>query len=321
MQYTRRYWRLLGNLAALLSILVAAVGLHAPAAWASNPPNNWSFYVASWDTNSTAQQLGCNQANYDKSVNANSFVTLDFGAQYYTGSGTYVPSTTIYWSNSTIEAYAENFAYGYQICGSSHYLTFNVGTNNDGSVTDGALGADWGSLVQSVASNVSNSGYANVIVYGAIDAEAGYGPFAHLYGWEFGDSSGPGFASRFGGLISDFGSADGCPQSYYQDTNRVCSGDWYLSSDYEAAWGWSPNIANPEIYYDGCYGLANEPVQWANISDFGAHYGFGAIFFEGPLSQNYCLSPAQSYNDLVYSLNVDGAGVGPMPFLTQIVTK
>ena len=43
--------------------------------------------------------------------------------------------------------------------------------------------------------------------------------------------------------MSDFGSADGCPQSYCQDVKRAYCGDWYLSSGGDAHGGRSPNTS------------------------------------------------------------------------------
>lgn len=310
---------------------ISVAGLMVPAAMvivsagaasaATRPPTDWSYYVTSGDSISRAQALGCNQARADNSLRVDSFVTMDFGAQRSNGAGTYLPSSTVYWPNGSDENYALWFAYGYQKCKPRHQLILAIGTSNDGVVTDGALGADWGAVVQHVASVASRDGYASVAVQGAIDAEPGYGPFAHFEGWEFGDRSGKGYVSKTKALISDFGSADGCPQPLGQYKNVLCSNGWYVSSEYDAIWGWAPNEGTPEIYFNGCYDYAEQANQWANISDWGKHYGRqGKVRFVGPLSQGFCLSPAQAWSDFNAALKKDGVA-DVMRFSTQIVTK
>jgi len=314
------------NVVAATVLLLASalpLALSSENAMASaKPPTDWTYYVASYDTSSKAQSLGCSQAGFDNSHSADSYVTMDFGAQRSDGAGTFLASTSIFWSNSADETYALWFAYGYQSCSPSHVLTLSIGTSNDGTVTDGALGADWGAAVASVASNASADGYSNVQIQGAVDAESGYGPFAHFQGWELGDSSGGGYVSRTKLLISNFGDAAGCPQALGNYVNQVCSGDWHLSSEYDASYGWAPNLANPEIYYNGCNGFANQPNQWANISDYGKHYGsLGQIIFEGPLDNaGNCLTASQAWSDFQTALSGDGV-INAMLYSTEIVTK
>ena len=287
----------------------------------TKPPTDLSYYVSSADTDSTAQTLGCNQAQFDNTNHANSYVTLDFGAQRYDGAGTYLPSTTYFWSNSQDVSYALYFAYGYESCTPSYTVNLNIGTNNSGSGIDGALGADWGSLVQEVANDAAADGYSNVYVEGATDAEPGYSTFAVFTDWELGDSTGGGYQSTTSLLISDFGSADGCPGTLGDYGDHYCDNTWYQSSVYDAAWGYSPNAGNPEIYYNGCNGLANQPVQWANISDFGIHYGkSGQILFEGPLDQDNCLTSAEAWSDFQTALSDDGVS-SAMSYSTEITTK
>jgi hypothetical protein len=277
--------------------------------------------VLSSDTYNTgsnsAFQFGWSQGQYDISHNWNSFVTLDFGAQDSSGSGTYLTQSNTWWSNSTIESFAEWFAYGYYKGAnngtSGHTLTLNVGTSNDGSVTDGGQGANWGSVVSTVANHV----WSDNIIQGAIDVEAGYGPWAHVNNWEWGDSTGGGYHTS-GKLLVDYGDAEGCPQ-YYTNTNYYCGNGYYTEDYYYLNWGWSPNLSQPEIYYDGCNGYANEPVQWADISWWGNSNGLGTLDFSASLSQNNCLSPDQSYTDLVNATKAAGVAWWPN-YETQIVS-
>ncbi len=294
-------------------ILCFRLAAATPAYAETMPPNNWSFYVNVNDTEGSGGQLGCNQARYDMDVHHESFVTLAFGAQTPNGSGTYLPGTTNYWSNLTIEHYAEWFAFGYWYCanqGTSGYiLTMAVGTSNDGGVVDGAVGAVWGSVVSTVNYYV----YPDVAVWGASDAEPGFGSFAHFQGWEWGDSSGGGYVSTSSLPVSDFGSADGCPTSLTY-ANSYCDNGWYVYSAYQAAWGWAPNWATPEIY------VPQQPLQWANISAFGGIVAgsYGQIGFEGPLSTQAGFTPSQSWSAFVSALDND-ADYSYMPFLMQII--
>lgn len=302
----------------ILSLVFArpAYGLATP-----KPPTDWSYYVYPGDSGHRAQHLGCSQAKYDNSRNHYSFVTLDFGAQRSNGRGTYLPSTTVYWSNVADENYALYFAFGYQSCRPRHVLVLAIGTSNDGSVTNGALGASWGAVVQSTAQQASKRGYSHVAVQGAIDAEPGFGPFPHFRGWEWGDKSGRGYVGRTTALINDFGSADGCPQSLGNYGNVQCGWGWTLANEYDAVWGWTPNEATPEIYFDGCHDYANQVNQWANVSAYGKHHQRkGMVRFVGPLSQGYCLDPLDSWHEFQRALTRAGVP-DAMRFSALMVTK
>lgn len=309
--------------AAGFTVLAGFVALNSgqAASAATRPPTDFSYYVSAHDTYSRAQGLGCGQAKFDNSHGVNSFVTLDFGAQRSNGAGTYLAGTTTFWPNSAIQRYSLHFAYGYQACHSRHVLIMGIGTSNDGAVTDGKLGADWGSVVHSVAVTSSRDGYRNVQVQGAIDAEPGFGPFPHFQGWEWGDRSGRGYVSTSKALINDFGSADGCPQSLGRYRDAMCGNGWTVKDEYEAVWGWKPNEGTPEIYFNGCRGYANQANQWADISDYGKHNErSGKVLFVGPLDQGKCLSPPAAWSAFDGALGRDGVSDG-MKFSTQITTK
>ncbi|MGH3169765.1 MAG: hypothetical protein ACRDN0_28275 [Trebonia sp.] len=304
-------------------VLAGFVALNSAQAVSAavRPPTEFSYYVAPGDTYARAQALGCYQAKFDRSHDVDSFVTLDFGAQRRDGTGTYLASSTVFWPNSAIERYSLRFAYGYQSCGPGHVLIFGIGTSNDGSVTDGRLGADWGSVVATAAARSSRDGYRGVAVQGAVDAEPGFGPFPHFAGWEWGDKSGGGYVSRSKSLLTDFGSADGCPQSLGRYSDAMCGNGWTTKDEYDAAWGWKPNEATPEIYFNGCRGYAEQANQWADISDYGKHsQRSGRILFVGPLDQGQCLSPSAAWSDFDAALGRDGVS-DSMRFSTQITTK
>lgn len=305
-------------LAALASVVLAAP---AYALVTPKPPTDWSYYVYPGDTGGRAQYLGCSQAKFDDRVKHNSFVIMDFGAQRSNGRGTYLPSTTVYWTNAADENYALHFAYGYQSCGPRHLLILSIGTSNDGSVTDGALGAAWGSVVHAVSQQASRRGYSNVAIQGAVDAEPGFGPFPHFQGWEWGDKSGRGYVSKTVALLDDFGSADGCPQALGRYANFKCGFGWTQADEYNAVWGWTPNEGTPEIYFDGCDHYANQENQWANVSEYGLRYARKRMVrFVGPLSQGFCLDAANSWRIFQIALTRDHVP-DAMSFSAQIVTK
>lgn len=319
----------MGKLRRTLAIALACLGFSAlwVAPASANPPFDWNYYVHATDTLHTgarsAFQFGYNQARADIAHRSNSFVTLDFGAQGPGGTGTYLPSTTTWWSNGHDEAYAEWFAYGYYRGAndgrSGHHVMLNVGTSNDGNVTNGRLGAIWGTSVQATATYVSRHGWSDVAVDGAIDIEAAWGPFAHVNGWEWGDSSGAGYAHRTRALLADYGDAEGCPQ-YYTHINAHCGNGYTTEDYYYLMFGWSPNMAQPEVYYNGCHRYANEPVQWADISSWGKTTGRRPIQWNATLSQGWCLAPSESYSALVNALGRAGVPFNPL-YETWIVTR
>lgn len=80
--------------------------------------------------------------------------------------------------------------------------------------------------------------------------------------------------------ILDYGSADGCPTSYASGVDGSCDNGWLQSDEYDLAWGYSLNLALPEIY--------GSPLgqQWAAISQWGSSNGSaGEIYFTGPLTE------------------------------------
>jgi len=302
-----------------LAAVILAKPAHAQIV--PKPPTDLSYYVHSGDTGATAQKLGCEQANFDNSRNHASFVILDFGAQRPNGKGTYLPGSTVFWSNAADESYALHLAYGYEECGPRHVLILAAGTNNDGAATNGALGGIWGGLVQAVARQASARGYSHVSVQGAVDAEPGFGSFRHFKGWEWGDRSGRGYVSRTTALLDDYGSADGCPQALGRIANLKCGNGWNVPDEYNAVWGWPPNEGTPEIYFDGCHGSANQVNQWANVSAYGRRYQHkGMVRFVAPLNQGNCLNSGASWREFRAALARDSVAQ-VMRFSSQMITR
>lgn len=305
----------------VLALAAAVLANPAYAQVAPKPPTDLSYYVIPGDTGSRAQSLGCSQASFDNSHNHASFVIMDFGAQRRNGRGTYLTGSTVFWTNAADENYALRFAYGYEECAPRHVLILAIGTNNDGAVTNGALGGVWGSVVRTVAGQSAARGYSHVAVQGAMDAEPGFGSFQHFKAWEWGDRSGPGYVGRTTALLDDYGSADGCSQSLGRITNINCGYGWNIPDEYNAVWGWSPNEGTPEIYFDGCRGRANQVNQWANVSAWGRRYQRkGMVKFVAPLDQGSCLSAAASWREFEAALARDSVPQA-MRFSSQMGTR
>lgn len=70
-----------------------------------------------------------------------------------------------------------------------------------------------------------------------------------------------------------------------------------------AAFGFGYTFPTPEIYYNGCNNEANQPIQWAMISQAGAYYYNEQIYFQGLLDQGSCLNSSQAWNAFWTALN------------------
>jgi hypothetical protein len=223
--------------------------------------------------------LGCNQGHFDASYTppVNSMVFLDFGGQNADGSGTLLIDNVTSVTNAQIEAMAEQFAYGYDVCtgaDNTSLLLLGIGTNNSRSTVNASLGNTWAQVVQAVRSWDSATGVsAQVSALAANDIESWHN-VTDTRAWVSGYSAiNPAF-------YIDYGSADGCSETDH--SNRIaCAGGWLQSDYYYVAWEATPAQALPEIYLGG---LAN---QWEMIDLEGVtHTSGGKILFYGPLDEN-----------------------------------
>ena len=324
----------------VITLGLGMISFGSPRAFAnpsSIPPVDISYYVPSSVTPAITNGWGCSQGHADASSGHTSVVILDFGRQNASGSGTYPIGSQSVFPLGTEEYLTAQFALGYSDC-SNHqadYLTLAMGTSNysnaSGSNLSYSNGQIWGQAVQAVANNASSAHY-NVSIAGAGDWEA-WGSFSDLTNWE------QGYYSTTGALLYDYGSADGCPYNYLDETgvDYGCdSGGWNQSANYLAAWGWAPAMSVPEIYNNGCYltvgGVTNyypaQEIQWANIPLSGAvndgsqqfPQAIGPIIFMAPLySPGGCeASPQNSYIDLWNALNNRSQTAMTPPFLSRI---
>lgn len=167
--------------AAILSI--TGLNVFTGVAAHADPPSlvDASYYINSNRTD-IPYAYGCRQENYDYSTGfANSGVILDFGAQNSDLSGTtLINGVTI--SKNEIEAVAEEFIAGYNLCANMNMdgtsiLFLGIGTNNSGN-TSSAAGTAWADVVDDINNwaNNAQTGYPNVtIALGANDMENGVG--------------------------------------------------------------------------------------------------------------------------------------------------
>jgi hypothetical protein len=286
--------RRLGVVGAVLALVAGLVLVVAPAANAVPPqkPVNWSFYVTSAST-STAYTLGCNQGTSDKPNKTNSLVALDFGAQSTNNAGTYLPINHVYLSYAQVEAYAEQFAYGYWSCTGSDTTSIDdlaISTNNSGSYVNSTAGSAWAGVVNTVTSWVATHAAGQEHIEGGDDIES-WGSFAAVNSWISGYAAG---TSR---LYLDFGSADGCPQTTNSGGNGGgCGAGWNQYDYWYVSWGQRLATTMPEIYY------VSQAMQWGQLAKYGASYRASEIIYEGPLDENdrapSTLTASQAWADL-----------------------
>lgn len=236
------------------------------------PANDWSYYVTSLNL-STASSLGCSQGKYDASHgNIDSNVTLDFGGQNSSNTGTYLTFSNTSVSYSDIEAYAENFAYNYWYCTGSgdktSRLTLSLGTNNSAYYVNSAGGAAWAGVVNTVTSYLQSHGYGQVVVWGASDIEVEWNSYANTANWE------SGYASHTSAMYVDFGDASGCPPY------GSCLNGWTQYQVWMIAWGFPPSQVEPEVYYSG------QGTEWQAISNTQGKIHFWSVMDEYPLDSS-----------------------------------
>lgn len=306
-----RSWRV--GAGALATVLAMQASPAAQAVQAM-PRGSASIYVSS-TSSSTAYNQGCSQGTADAaSPVQSSEVILDFGGQNSGNTGSILINGTSA-TYAQIATYAEQYALGYYVCtGSavSAVLTLGIGTNNSAYQLTTAGGATWGSSVVSVANSwVSTNGYGSQVTIGAAnDMEPG---------WE---SSGParteawvqGYASSNAGRLIDYGSADGCPQTSYN--NGACVNGWYQYDLWYISWGNPVSFALPEIYYSSL------SKQWTMISRYGYYYQSARlIYFDGPMTEygtGGTYTGSQAWNQFWTDLNGSSSTAVNFKYRTDI---
>lgn len=304
---------LLASLCLLTSGTIGAGLFLAPTpalAVPAKPPTDWSYYVLDNNTG-TAYTLGCDQGKSDAKLGVNSIAFLDFGGQQSNGSGTILINDTPI-PNSDIEAFAENFAYGYWQCTGSDTTTvlyLAIGTNNSAYDVSSSGGSTWAGVVAAVQNSTLGQDAAPQVTYwGGSDIESWGGKTA-TESWATGWNSA---TSRF---YVDYGSADQCSETAYN--NQPCGNTGYYQYDY---WWLSYGLVNalcaPDIYVSG---LAQ---QWEMISHYGYSYQGKRIYFEGPLDEydlnSSTYTPTAAWDALWSALNSSSATADTPPYSLEV---
>ena len=286
---------------------------------------------------------GCNRASGSPGT-----VILAFGAPTYHsthGWGTTEPASGAFRKMSDIEARVKSFAHGVYSCrtGSTN-ISMIVGTSNDSSLgwLQSGHGSAWAAMVKATQDYiVSGTSWAPwVNAYGGSDIEPGFGSVTATSNW-FGGYTGYASARR----IYNFGSADGCPQSYTLSggvyvTNQTstaggCNNGWTQENVYYMSWGHSLAYSVPAIYYNLQAGevFSRQAVQWERIVRYANVKYSRTMAISGALVQAQACSevsdpdcsvldntPTQGYDELWNALNyLDGGSGAQTPnWLTDI---
>jgi hypothetical protein len=259
------------------------------------PRASVSVYVASANT-TTAYNSGCTQGAADaQSPSQSSEVILDFGTISSLGTGTLLTMSNTFVTFAQLNAYAEQYAYGYYSCtGSviSSTLNLGIGTNNSAYYVSSAGGTLWAnSAVLPVKSWIA-SNLRQISVFGANDMEPSWTSPSSTIAWVQGYS-----ATNVAPLIN-YGSTDGCPTTTY--TNGSCNNGWTQDNIWFISWGNSSSFCLPEIYFSA------QSLQWTMISKYASVSKTGKIYFDGPLTEfgaSGSYTSIQAWNQFWTNLN------------------
>lgn len=297
---TRKLTSSLAAISALACVLLGVVGVTAAQATPAVPHTSFTDYVRSSST-TTAFNMGYSEGQNDADFGEQDIVAvLDFGGQLSGATGTDTVNG-ISLSNSAIESIAEQFALGYfggTGSDTTSTMLLSLGTNDSLYSVDSSGGSTWGGIVNAVAS-YAETNLKQVIVTGGDDIEPGFGtPASSAIAW----------ANGFGGkstyYYDDYGSADGCPQSSYNNS-QGCENSWTQWDEWDVAYGLSPANVIPEIYN------SQQGLQWTMISLYGADYKSTPIRFLGVMDEydldSSTYSTSASWNDLCNDLDSHSA--------------
>jgi hypothetical protein len=276
---------------------------HKLKASMSIPANTVSLYEST--TNSvTLYNQGCSAAH-----GAPGLVILDWGQPVYFGNNTY--GTYDFGGHDDTDAAilhaVADFAQGVWYCriGSTN-IAIGIGQSNYYSgyaipLTTSAWYADgqqWGDMVNSVQSFITNNHYTVVGANGAGDLEVEWQSFTLT------SSLVNGYNSVTSHIYIDFGDASPGWWSSYQL--------WYV------AYGAKDNLPLPEIYYN-----ADATYDWEPLDVWACYNEGGPIYFKGAMSEAVygTNSPAQAFSALYNAEASNGCtakDLSGMIFTTEI---
>jgi len=244
------------------------------------PANTVSLYEPTTNA-ATMYNQGCGAAH-----GAPGLIILDWGQPVYFGNNTY--GTYDFGghddTDTAILHAVANFAQGVWYCRTrSTNIAIGIGESNYFSdhaipLTTGAWYADgqqWGQMVNSVQSFLTNNHYTVVGANGAGDLEVEWMNFTLT------SSLVNGYNSVTSHIYFDFGDDSPGWWSNYQV--------WYV------AYGAKDNLPLPEIYYN-----SDATYDWEALDLWACHYEGGPIYFKGTMSEDVSgtNSPAQAFLDL-----------------------
>ena len=175
-------------------------------------------------------------------------VILSFGRQVRGGSSGFTSGSPL--SNNEIVATTAAWAAGLAECGTGPWEV-SVGTSNSGAVTayNGySGGATWARLV----TRARAASDPRVAVTGSVDLEPGWGPPGQARAWV------DGYVATTQIRLWNFGSADGCPQTYL--SKLTCNNGWTIDDVLWVSSHAGPNVlAMPQIHTQS----GSQARQWA----------------------------------------------------------
>lgn len=176
-------------------------------------------------------------------------VVLSFGKQVEGGANGFGKTIV----NSEIVATTSAWAAGLAECGPGPWEVA-IGTSNSGGVTrfNGYLGGRSWSKVVAAARAESDP---RVVIAGAVDLEPGWGPSGQARAWV------DGYVDSTSARLWNFGSADGCPQTF--GTDLTCNNGWTVDDVLWVSSHAGPNVlAMPQIHTQS----GSQARQWAVLA-------------------------------------------------------
>jgi hypothetical protein len=183
-------------------------------------------------------------------------VILSFGAQNANGSTGFGKAI----SKAQIVATTSAWAAGLAECGTGPWEV-SLGTSNSGAVTrfNGYMGGiAWAKIVASAQAESD----PRTVVSGSVDLEPGWGPPGQARAWV------DGYTAQTSARLWNFGSADGCPQTY--GTKLTCNNGWTIDDVlWVSSHGGGNVLAMPQIHTKS----GSQARQWAVLAARAADMG------------------------------------------------
>ena len=176
-------------------------------------------------------------------------VVLSFGKQVDGGANGFGKNIL----NSEMVATTSAWAAGLAECGPGPWEVA-IGTSNSGGVTafNGYLGGrSWSKLVAAARAESD----PRVVISGAVDLEPGWGPSGQARAWV------DGYVDSTTARLWNFGSADGCPQTF--GTDLTCNNGWTVDDVLWVSSHAGPNVlAMPQVHTQS----GSQARQWAVLA-------------------------------------------------------